>query len=175
MLSQPPSNISVGSKEIESRFGTHKATIEGPEATAPKHYELRVKFKEFANYLDEVLPPGKLKRWVFKALETSSMWAHKSIAEKAPLLIEDAPPTYETIDSKKLSEFIASAGKHGSAVGKSEDESYGWPNWSKGMARYEWLKFYAEQATNPELQKLAQANFEIGYRHCWDMTDHDGT
>lgn len=72
---------SVGQKEIENRFGHHKATIEGPEATAPKHEMLRSMFKDFAGRLDQVLPQGRYKSLVMTDLEKSSMWSHKAIAE----------------------------------------------------------------------------------------------
>lgn len=71
--------------EIESMFGHHKATIEGPEATLPKHTELREKFKELALYLDEVLPDSRQKSIAFTELENASMRSHKAIAETAPL------------------------------------------------------------------------------------------
>lgn len=75
----------IGHEEIEHRFGFHKGTIEGPNATAPRHAELRVKFREFAEMLDEILPEGRSKSVSFTELESASMWAHKSIAEQAPL------------------------------------------------------------------------------------------
>lgn len=78
----------LGPKEIENRFGFHKGTIEGPEATAPKHRELRRQFCEFALMLDLVLPEGRAKAVAFTELENASMWAHKSIAETAPLVEE---------------------------------------------------------------------------------------
>lgn len=81
-------NISVGLDEIENRFGFHKGTIEGPNATAPQHAELRVNFKSFAHYLDRVLPPGRAKSLAFTELEAASMWAHKAIAETAPTVNE---------------------------------------------------------------------------------------
>lgn len=75
----------IGTAEIENRFGTHKATIEGPNATLPKHVDLRQEFKDFASYLDVVLPAGRLKSLAFTELEVASMWSHKAIAESAPL------------------------------------------------------------------------------------------
>lgn len=78
----------LGSEEIENRFGSHKATLEGPEATTPKHRELRVEFKKFATMLDEALPDGRAKAVMFTELEDASMWAHKAIAQTAPLLDE---------------------------------------------------------------------------------------
>lgn len=75
--------------EINNRFGFHKATIEGANATQPKHADLRQRFMEFAKYLDEVLPDAypelRLKRLAFDQLEVASMWSHKSIAQSAPL------------------------------------------------------------------------------------------
>lgn len=75
----------LGPDEIEHRFGFHKGTIEGPNATAPRHANLRVEFRKFAEMLDEVLPDGRAKSVAFTELENASMWAHKSIAETAPL------------------------------------------------------------------------------------------
>jgi hypothetical protein len=78
----------LGSNEIEHRFGFHKGTIEGPNATAPVHAGLRKKFREFAEHLDEVVPDSRAKAVMFTELETASMWAHKAIAEGAPLIDE---------------------------------------------------------------------------------------
>ena len=77
-------------EEIEHRFGFHKATIEGENATLPKHRDTRLKFREFAEWLEEVLPEGRAKAVAFTELENASMWAHKSIAETAPL-VRDEP------------------------------------------------------------------------------------
>jgi hypothetical protein len=78
----------LGAEEIEHRFGFHKATIEGDNATLPKHRDTRLKFREFAEWLDEVLPDGRAKSVAFTELENASMWAHKSIAETAPVIEE---------------------------------------------------------------------------------------
>jgi len=78
-------NTSIGAEEIEHRFGFHKGTIEGPNATAPRHADLRLKFREFAEMLDSVLPTGRAKHVAFTELENASMWSHKSISESAPL------------------------------------------------------------------------------------------
>ena len=75
-------------EEIEHRFGFHKATIEGENATLPKHRDIRLKFREFASFLDEVLPDGRAKSVAFTELENASMWAHKAIAETAPVVNE---------------------------------------------------------------------------------------
>lgn len=79
----------IGKDEIEHRFGFHKATLEGENATLPKHRDTRLKFREFAEWLDEVLPEGRAKSVAFTELENASMWAHKSIAETAPVVRED--------------------------------------------------------------------------------------
>lgn len=78
----------MNGNEIENRFGFHKATIEGENATLPKHRDTRIKFREFAEWLDDVLPDGRAKAVAFTELENASMWAHKSIAETAPLIEE---------------------------------------------------------------------------------------
>lgn len=78
----------LGSEEIENRFGFHKGTVEGPDATAPKHAGLRKRFVALAQELDEVVPDSRAKTVMFTELETAAMWAHKAIAEKAPLVHE---------------------------------------------------------------------------------------
>lgn len=83
------SNISVGKQEIENRFGFHKATVEGVNATLPKHTELRVVFREFAEFLDSMLVEGRAKEIAFENLENVSMWSHKAVAELSPLVGED--------------------------------------------------------------------------------------
>lgn len=78
----------LGLDEVENRFGFHKGTVEGPNATAPVHAGLRKKFVELAQHLDEVVPDGRAKAVMFTELETASMWAHKAIAATAPLIRE---------------------------------------------------------------------------------------
>lgn len=80
--------MALGNEEIENRFGFHKATIEGDGATQPKHRDLRVAFVGFAEMLDLILPDGRNKSLALTELEAASMWAHKAIAETAPLLNE---------------------------------------------------------------------------------------
>lgn len=80
--------MTLGRTEIEHRFGFHKATIEGENATLPKHVNTRLKFREFAEWLDEVLPEGRAKSVAFTELENASMWSHKAIAETAPVINE---------------------------------------------------------------------------------------
>ena len=78
----------LGSEEIEHRFGFHKATIEGENATLPKHRLTRLRFRAFAEELDKILPDGRAKSVAFTELENASMWAHKAIAELAPAVSE---------------------------------------------------------------------------------------
>lgn len=78
----------LGDDEIENRFGFHKGTIEGPNATAPRHADLRESFKSFATMLDDHVPDGRAKSVMFTELENASMWAHKAIAETAPVVKE---------------------------------------------------------------------------------------
>jgi hypothetical protein len=82
------SNVSIGAEEIENRFGFHKATIEGENATLPIHRDLRLAFRDFAEVLDTILPPGRAKSVAFTNLEDASMWSHKAIAETAPVVNE---------------------------------------------------------------------------------------
>lgn len=77
------SHRSFGPEEVEKRFGHHKATIEGPEATAPKHAMLRTVWTDMANRLDAIIPSGRYKNLVMTELEQASMWSHKAIAEQA--------------------------------------------------------------------------------------------
>lgn len=83
------SNESIGRAEIENRFGFHKATIEGPNATADVHRDIRRVFVDVAMRLDHVLPPGRAKAVAFTELETAAMWIHKAIAEQAPLVTDE--------------------------------------------------------------------------------------
>jgi hypothetical protein len=82
--------MALGKEEIEERFGFHKATIEGENATLPRHKDVRIKFREFAEWLDIMVTDGRAKSVMFTELETCSMWAHKAIAEEAPLIGEEA-------------------------------------------------------------------------------------
>ena len=81
--------VSLGPEEIENRFGFHKATIEGQNATLPVHRDVRILFREFAEKLDELLVPGRAKSVAFTELENASMWSHKAIAENAPVVREE--------------------------------------------------------------------------------------
>lgn len=75
-------------EEIEHRFGFHKATVEGANATLPKHRDVRILYREFAEKLDSILPDGRAKSVMFTELENASMWSHKAIAELAPAIRE---------------------------------------------------------------------------------------
>lgn len=76
-------------EDIEHRFGFHKATIEGANATLPLHRDLRILFREFAEKVDAILPDGRAKSVAFTTLEDASMWSHKAVAELSPLVRED--------------------------------------------------------------------------------------
>lgn len=80
----------LGQTEIEHRFGFHKATIEGENATLPKHRDVRLLFRELGEELDRILPEGRAKSVMFTELETTSMWAHKAIVGLAPVISETA-------------------------------------------------------------------------------------
>lgn len=82
----PESRESVGREEILHRFGFHAATIEGPNATAPIHTEMRALFVELGLELDRLVPPGRTKNAAFTKLQDASMWFHWATAETAPLL-----------------------------------------------------------------------------------------
>ena len=85
----------LGPTEIKHRFGFHKATTEitaidgiGLSPTEPKHRATRLAFIEFADFLDGLIYDGRAKAVMMTELETASMWAHKAIAEKAPVVDE---------------------------------------------------------------------------------------
>lgn len=78
-------NTSIGVDELKNRFGTHKATIEGPNPSAKIHGDLREVFLELAIYIDTVLPAGRAKSLALTHLEDASMWSHKTLAAEDPL------------------------------------------------------------------------------------------
>lgn len=82
-------------EEIENRVGFHKATVEGANATLPKHAHLRRLFKQIMTELNDVLPDGRAKSVAMTELEDASMWSHKSVAELAPLVSEGSQDTAE--------------------------------------------------------------------------------
>jgi len=75
---------SFGVEELKSRFGFHKATIEGPNASTKIHGYIREVFLEVAIYLDNVLPHNRAKSVAMTELETASMWFHKTLAAEDP-------------------------------------------------------------------------------------------
>ena len=83
----------LSDEEIARRFGFHKATIEGPQATQPRHILLRRAFIQFIGDLNKVLPAGRYTSLAITAFEEASMWSHKAIAEYAPLIEDDGLET----------------------------------------------------------------------------------
>lgn len=81
-------NTSLGRDEIEQRLGFHKATVEGENATAPIHREMRRLFVELGVQLDALVPDGRGKRTAFTQLQDASMWFHWATAESAPVVDE---------------------------------------------------------------------------------------
>lgn len=81
----PQHNVTLGRYEIANRFGHHKATLEGPEATTPRHLLLREMYLQLAEFLDNTLPRCREKDLAMTDLENASMWSHKAIAKTAPL------------------------------------------------------------------------------------------
>lgn len=78
----------IGREELTNRFGFHKATIEGPNTTQPRHIQTRHLFLAFAERLDEILEDGRAKEIAYDRLEEAAMWSHKAIAADAPLIQE---------------------------------------------------------------------------------------
>lgn len=95
---------SLSDEDIEHRFGFHKATIEGPEATAHEHAYLRRQFVMFAEMLAARIPASREATLMFTALEEASMWSHKAIAMKDPLVVETVEDTYN--DSEKAASAL---------------------------------------------------------------------
>lgn len=81
-------SMQITPEDIEHRFGFHKATIEGENATLPKHREVRLAFKEFAAKLVELTEPGREQALMMTALQEASMWTHCAIAMNAPTVQE---------------------------------------------------------------------------------------
>lgn len=106
----------LGPEEIEHRFGFHKATIEGDNATLPKHAEVRILFRQFAEALDQITPGGRAKSVMFTELENASMWAHKAIAETAPVVREidsyQRPMDATTAAIKRVTDGVPARGYH---------------------------------------------------------------
>jgi len=81
-------NTSLGRAEIEHRFGFHKATLEGENATVPVHRDIRRLFVELGVQLDALVPPGRGKATAFTQLQDAAMWMHWAVAEQAPVVDE---------------------------------------------------------------------------------------
>lgn len=82
-------NTSIGRDEIEHRFGFHKASLEGPNASGSVHRKIRLLFIELGVQLDALLPAGRGKNTAFTMLQTASMWMHWALAESDPLVTDE--------------------------------------------------------------------------------------
>lgn len=82
-------DMPLGRDEINNRFGFHRSTLEGPNATMDKHRFLRIAFRDFAEWLDQHLPEGRDKSIAMTELESASMWSHKAIAKTGELIGEE--------------------------------------------------------------------------------------
>lgn len=71
--------------DIQERFGFHKATIEGPNASLEVHKDLRFAFAQFSDYLNNRLGKSRYAALAQTALEEASMWSHKAIAASDPI------------------------------------------------------------------------------------------
>lgn len=85
-MSDAEQTLQVSNKELEHRFGFHAAAIEGKEADNQEHGALRFELLEFAIHLNSILPDGHEKTQMLLRLEEASMWAHKAIARRHPLV-----------------------------------------------------------------------------------------
>ena len=103
----------IGKEEIRERLGFHKGTIEGPNATAPRHAQVREAFIAFADFMDELLPVGRCTSLFWTNLEQASMWAHKGVANLAPVVDESL------VESETLTPDL-----HGAIVAKVEMKCY---------------------------------------------------
>lgn len=70
-------------EEIQNRFGHTAASIEGPNPKEEIHAQIRSEFVLLARALEDLLPDGRGKSVAFTELETASMWAHKTLAQRA--------------------------------------------------------------------------------------------
>lgn len=109
-------NISWGEEDIENVFGFHKATIEGPNASATAHAELRIRFREFMGMLDMALPPGHTKTIVRTKMQEASMFSHFAIAEPQPIVNEPLP------DYGDQSHYLVTDAK----IDRAEEEAEQW-------------------------------------------------
>lgn len=65
--------------EMEKRFGRYKNRPKNAPSKAPVHRDLGTLFKQFADEVEARLPDGRYKELALTDLESSLMWAHKSI------------------------------------------------------------------------------------------------
>lgn len=66
--------------EIIYRFGRRSTSA----MTDAKDTDISRRFMEFAIFLDEILPQGRVKSIVFTELETTQMWVRKALSEADP-------------------------------------------------------------------------------------------
>lgn len=83
----PMSHLSTD--EINNRLGYHKGTTDGPYPTAPVHKQIRQAGIDFMKFLNQTLPEGRAKIVTMEYFETTMMWANKTVAEKAPLTLNE--------------------------------------------------------------------------------------
>lgn len=91
----------IGRDELKNRFGWHKPTGEGPINTGGIHADMRLRFENFAAYLDVVLPDGREKDISIAQLETAAMWAHKAVAMQDPVVAAAVKNLAESSDEIK--------------------------------------------------------------------------
>ncbi len=68
--------MAIGDKEIQNRFGYHRATA----YSAPLHAEVRNQFMKIANILDGLIPDGRDKATAFTKLQEAMHWSNSAIA-----------------------------------------------------------------------------------------------
>jgi hypothetical protein len=82
MLMAQQTNIT--NLDILNRFGYHSPT----EVTGAQHQMIREEFITLAHFLNETLPEGRAKSVALTELENAAMWANKSVATQAPLVVD---------------------------------------------------------------------------------------
>lgn len=66
----------MNSADLDKRFRFHPAT----DVTRPKHEAIRHACRDFAGYLNDMLPEGREKALVVTHLEEVMMWSNAAIA-----------------------------------------------------------------------------------------------
>lgn len=111
----------LGKEEILKRYGS---TATSPQDVENEHIVLRAWFVDLALYLDTNLPDGRAKQCVETALESASMWAHKSLAgatpqpkviKEFPIII---PPGSFGYDPRTIPVYIHDSGSRRIVVGE---------------------------------------------------------